>query len=238
MHKIFLVILICSVGVFADGYPGSIKQIQGTPTLLIHNEPVYASGVRLNIEWGTVKKFIFQKDDSIFQQFSETRTPVMFLGTPGGWCGIDKYNYKYLDSVIDKLFKDYPKAYLIPSVFLDITWFSNNFPEERFCYIEKGKTKQLAYRTTFWSKRFSIEAKKALKHLIKHLESKGYAERILGYQINYGNTAEWNWWDKKKRPDVSSQAVTAWQNYLKNNYKTIIKTNSIHHKKWKNFKDT
>ena len=238
MQKTLLLLFICSFRIFAEPYPGKIKQMNGTPTLFIDNKPVYASGVRLNTEWGSVKNFIFQKENSVFQEFSETRTPVFFLGTTAGWRGIDTYNYNYIDRIIERLLKDDPHAYIIPSIFLGkISWFSNNFPEERYRYIENGEKKEIAYHSSLWSQRFYKESKKALSHFIKHLESKGYADRILGFQINNGKTSEWNWWERQYHPDMNPQAISAWQNFLKNKYKTIEQLNLRHKTTWKNFNE-
>lgn len=79
--KHILGIILLSLLAFAADYPAQIKQVNGTPTLFIDGKPVYASALRINIEDGSVSKFMFRKGDNAFRQFAEAGTPVFFIGT-------------------------------------------------------------------------------------------------------------------------------------------------------------
>ena len=77
---------------------------------------------------------------------------------------------------------------------------------------------------SFASKRALDDIRTTMEKAMAYLESSPYANRIIGYRINSGHTAEWLGWDPVDRSsilDFSPVAQRAFEDYLKRFYPTV-----------------
>ncbi len=230
MRLLIIILFLAGSAAFASEYPGRIEQVNGTPTLHINGKPVYASALRWGLGWGSSDKLFFAKDFGPARQFGEAGTPVVLLAMDSGWKGPGLYDYQAIDRAIDKVFSDSPDTWLIPSIHLEYArWYSSRHPDEAFTVKEKNELTKLggSIIASFNSKRFENDAREALTRFVAHMAERGYSSRIIGYQINYGATAEWRYWDQgKNRPDWNPEAVAAWREYARDKYRTIDRLNT------------
>lgn len=237
--RLFILIFLLCFAASAVEYPASVKMVNGTPTLHINDQPVYASAMRWILGIGSIDKFLYAEEYSPMRQFREAGVPVIILGMDSGWKGAGKFDYSAIDKGIDKVLTDYPDAWLLPSIHLESArWYSAVFPDEAFTLNENGKLKRQggSIIASFNSRKFENDAKDALTRFVGHMTEKGYSKRIIGYQINYGATAEWRYWDQgKNRPDWNSQSIEAWRKYVQEKYQTIEQLNSAWQSSWQDF---
>lgn len=229
MKRILLPLLLALSAAAAE-YPGSIRNIGGTPVLHIEEKAVYASALRWIIHFGTLDELFHVDDFGPAKQFGAAKVPVIFLDIDAGWQGPDAYDYREIDRAVDKARRDYPEAWLIPSIHLEYTrWYAARHPEEAFTVLENGTPKQRggSIVASFHSARFEAEAKEALTRLINHFAARGDTRRIIGYQINYGATAEWRYWDQRQNlPDHNPQSLAAWRRFAAERYGTVEQANA------------
>lgn len=214
---IIFCILFC-IAAAAANYPGAIKMNNGAPTLYINGNPVSSTAMR----WLPYRNY----DEPVpFKEFSSAGIKVFMLGTDVGWHGEGKFNYDKIDKLIEGALKKSPGSYLVMSIYLraHMHWFPAKYPAERFTYMKNGKleTKVGSRTASMFSKKFKDGASEAVEKYVRHMEEKGYAKRIIGYQINWGRASEWLPW--MRTPDLNQQALMAFRNYLKDKYKTVDK---------------
>jgi beta-galactosidase len=222
----YLIILLLFVftGSFAgENYPGSLKMHNGSPTLYIGNTPVSSTALR----WLAYRDYdeLISAESTPLEKFNEAGVKIVVLGIGVGWSGEGKYDYEKIDKVVGRFLKNCPDSYLVMSIYLrrDMYWFPAKYPDERFTYEKDGKlrTKTGHVTASLFSKKFETGASEALKRFVRHMEEKGYAKKIIGYQVNWGRASEWLPW--MRTPDMNPQAIKAFRDYLKEKYKDVEK---------------
>ena len=225
----------------ASEWPGELRPVNGALTLHIDGKAVNASAFRWLTSFGSLDRLYHQEKNAPMAQFAQTRVPVIIIQIDIGWKGPDKYDYSEVDKVLKKLFKDYPDAYIIPDLHFElITWYSAAHPETAFTILENGKLHPMGgvITASFNSSRFEADAKTALTNLVAHFKNQGYAQRTLGFQINYGATAEWRYWDQDlQRPDWNPESIAAWRNFLRKKYGNILNLNKSWNTRHVEFKE-
>lgn len=128
----------------------------------------------------------------------------------------DTYDYSEYDRYFAAILDLDPEAYFLPHIGLTgPLWWQQSHPEE-MSLREDGKREP----TSFASERWKREMGDDLRKLIAHLRRAPYADRILGYIIYSGYTAEWQMWGtwQPSRDDYSAPALRAFRVFLANRY--------------------
>ncbi|MBR2625513.1 MAG: hypothetical protein IKD23_03840 [Lentisphaeria bacterium] len=137
-------------------------------------------------------------------------------------CAAGKINSDELDRAIIKSARNYPDAYFIIKLRMDISsdW-TERFPDE-LCRDEDYKINYYGGHGAFCysSKAALQEMLNNLEKIINYLESGPYSSRILGYMIVGGDTIEWLGWRSQsgKALDFSGCAVKAYKQFAAENY--------------------
>lgn len=174
-----------------------VKKINGTVKLFVNDEiaPSCAYTTYFH-ERNCYKEFA----DAGYQLYSVTiafGTGSMnsFKGYTPHEAGIfDNENgpdFTIVDEAINKVIRANPNAYIFPRVFMTMPeWWCEQHPEETIvdpC----GKMREMLF-----SDAYRKDGGEMLKQLIKHIESKPYAENIIGYHLAGGCTEEWFHYDR------------------------------------------
>ena len=142
---------------------------------------------------------------------------------PAWWIGIDEYDFTEFDKYVEALLKDHPTRYFIPRIRMNPpnAWLYAH-PEDVCVYyggpttakeiqelvgtkyhdmngwddgtIRNPYPDQRISNQSFSSKQWLIDASKALRTLIEHLENSPYASQTIGYMPAFGNCGECMWW--------------------------------------------
>ena len=128
------------------------------------------------------------------------------------------YAYGAFDAYFADVLAADPKAYFLPHVNITAPqWWQQKHPEEVCTYAGGGTGCQ-----SFASERWRREIAEDLRRLIRHFQSAPYADRILGYIVFTGYSAEWQSWGlwQDRLADYSAPAVAAWRKWLQARYPT------------------
>ena len=139
------------------------------------------------------------------------------------WFGINKYDFTTCDLLIGNVLKNNPNA-MLQILFhpnASVPWFRKHHPEEmEKSMLPNGKT----YVPLSGGLLNSDVWKKATEHflgsLIDHLESGPYKDRIYGYALGGGASAEWYWPGTFSAgiPGYSKATEKLFQKWLKKRY--------------------
>ena len=150
------------------------------------------------------------------KRIDEIGAMINLVQIPFGWVGVDEYDYRNVDYMLDQVLKDYPDRYFIPRFHMDAPFeWCRQHPEE-LCVLWKGPTdpeeikdlvgteyqiniassvrKEKIGRQSFSSKLWQEDAVKALRRFVEHLENSPYAKQIIGYMPLFGECGENLWW--------------------------------------------
>jgi len=126
------------------------------------------------------------------------------------YAGFDQYFLTVLEAV--------PDAWFLPHIGVTAPqWWQQAYPEE-CCLYSDGKRGP----SSFASERWRSEMGTDLARLIAHLRQAPYADRILGYTVYSGYTAEWQMWATwaAYSDDYSDPALRAFRAWLRRIYGT------------------
>lgn len=161
-----------------------------------------------------------------------------------GWMGENKYDYDACDRTLDELYKNNEDFYFIPRVKLNapIDWCRDN-PSELWVYPDGPRSEEeiralvgtekhdvigvtssgkLIARQSFCSDKWRKDVLEALRRFIEHVESKPYADKIIGYHIGYGKAGETHpWCACGENGDFGISARKHFYNWALDKYKTI-----------------
>lgn len=129
-----------------------------------------------------------------------------------------RYDYSEFDSYFAEMLAADPEALFIPHLYVTPPdWWQKVNPGE-LCRFASGKTDCQSFASAKWR----IEMGADLARLIRHLQSTSYADRILGYILCSGHTAEWQQWGVwgDELADYSAPSSGAFRAWLKSRYGT------------------
>ncbi len=107
-----------------------------------------------------------------------------------GHVAADRYDYGEFDAYFAEILDADPEARFIPHVYMTPPmWWQQANAAEMCRYADGGLGGQ-----SFASAKWRADIGEDLRRLIKHLQSTSYADRILGYILCSGYTAEWQQW--------------------------------------------
>lgn len=215
-------LLFCAVMHGAENYPGKLKRQDGRIFLEIHGKQIYPSGLR----WWLGKKADkdFYAEPGVVKDFSGQGIKIVFLSTSLGWKEDGTYDYTAIDRAVEKILKE-SSVYIIPAIDMrwGTAWWNKKNPGERYMRMVKGVVTPRGGSSTasFFSDRFRVKAETALRNYIRHMEEKGYASRVIGYQVNWGKAGEWISWEHLA--DMNPAALEKFRSFLRQKYKNDVK---------------
>ena len=148
-----------------------------------------------------------------------------WFGTSGhgdmGHVAPDTYDYGEYDRYFGAILDLDPQAYFLPHIGLTgPLWWQKAHPEEMGLR-EDGKREPTSFASELWKREMGGD----LRKLIAHLRCAPYADRIIGYIVYSGYTAEWQMWGtwQPSRDDYSQPALRAFRAFLASRYGTDAK---------------
>jgi len=191
-----------------------VRRIAGDPTLHVDGEPL----VGMTFLVGDGQRLQEHKEfaDAGIHIYSD------WFGTSGdgdlGHPAEDRYDYGGFDAYFADLLDADPEALFLPHLYVTPpVWWQKQNPQE-MCVYSDGT---LGYQS-FGSDKWRTEMGDDLRRLLAHLQSSTYADRILGYILCSGHSAEWQEWGiwDGKWADYSEPSRRAFRNWLQARYGT------------------
>ena len=144
-----------------------------------------------------------------------------------GWFGLshcgdmghvapDAYDYSEYDRTFAAVLATDPDAWFLPHIGMaGPLWWQRAHPEE-MSLSEDGTRNPTSFASEFWKRDMGGD----LRKLLAHLRRSPYADRIIGYTLFSGATAEWQMWGtwKPSRDDYSPPAIRAFRAFLAKRY--------------------
>ncbi len=133
----------------------------------------------------------------------------------------DKYDYGEYDRYFGAILEIDPDAWFLPHIGISgPLWWQKAHPEE-MSLREDGVREPTSFASEVWKRDMGDD----LRKLIAYLRCAPYADRIIGYIIYSGYTAEWQMWGtwQPSRDDYSQPALHAFRKFLRNRYETDVK---------------
>ena len=202
----------------AGNYPGVIKNVNGSPTLFINGKRIFPMALR----WLTGRhpgEKHFHTPDGVIEDFAGHGVKIVFCGTELGWRGIGKFDYSEIDRHIAKIIAN-KDVYIILSIDMRSMnyWFLKQFPDEQLILKKNGKlVPQPRVAGSYFSDKLRTHLGDALQRYIRHIEERNWASRVIGYQINWGQSNEWMPWSYNLA-DFNPHSLKALRTYLRKKY--------------------
>lgn len=183
----------------------SIRPLGGDPTLFIDGGPVAASF--LVVHGANL--------DALHREFGAAGVHLFadwFGGSYAsdlGHVAPDTYDYSEFDTYFARALEADPEAYFLPHIGITPPmWWQQAYPEELCLYADGGRGPQ-----SFASERWRRETAEDLRKLLAHLYAAPYADRLLGFNVFSGYSAEWQSWGlwQDHLADYSAPAQRAWE---------------------------
>lgn len=127
-----------------------------------------------------------------------------------------KYDYSEFDNYFAELLAVDPQALFVPHLYVTPPdWWQKANPGE-LCRFASGKTDCQSFASAKWRAELGAD----LDRLVRHLQSTSYADRILGYILCSGHTAEWQQWGVwgDELADYSEPSRQAFRTWLRGRY--------------------
>ncbi len=131
----------------------------------------------------------------------------------------DEYTYGQYDHYFATVLDLDPDAYFLPHLGVVAPhWWQGQHPEE-LCRFENGNKSPSSFASELWKR----DSGEDLRKLLAYLSKAPYADRILGYCVYGGYTAEWQMWGtwQQSKDDYSEPARKAFVEFLKGKYGTV-----------------
>ncbi|MEW6357014.1 MAG: beta-galactosidase [Planctomycetota bacterium] len=189
-----------------------LRSIGSDAAIFVNNQPIpgfmYASHGGLHIEH---HKEMARNGIHLYSDwFGASHYSDMGHVEPG------RYDYGEFDRYFAAILDADPDAYFLPHI--GVTgplWWQKAHPDE-MCRFEDGSTGPTSFASELWKREMGDD----LGKLVAYLRRAPYADRIIGYIIYGGYTAEWQMWGtwQKSRDDYSRPAVNAFRAFLGRKY--------------------
>lgn len=185
-----------------------IKPLNGAPAIFVDGNPIFGMGFVRSMN--VADKYITEMAGAEVHVFMDD------FGFGNHVEG--KYDFTGMERSIEHFLSLDPDAYFIPR--LGITapkWWQEKYPEERCTFADGSVGPQ-----SFASERWREDMARDLTALIKHIRNSKYADRVLGFLICSGYSAEWQAWGlwDQQVGDFSEPSVKAFKKWLHAKYKT------------------
>ena len=163
-----------------------VKTVKGRPQFTVDGKPVYAL-------WGTVRS-----DREVRHSTAPLNFVTVWNSSRKWWPKTDSFDPAEIDRKAKWHIERYPDSMLVWDITINPPpdWRDAN-PEE-IAHDEKGamdRRSAASVNYSFASDKAIDVMMRAAERAIRHIEGSPYANRIAGYRINSGHTAEWLGWD-------------------------------------------
>ncbi len=129
---------------------------------------------------------------------------------PSSWLGPDHFDWSYLDQQVERLRRANPQTKIILQVELDgALWWVRLHPEA-------AGTNPKGMIPDFLSPEWRRDSRDAIRQMIAHIQTRDYADAIIGYQLMNGVTLDCNYEVNTSTP----RALERFAAFLKERYKT------------------
>ncbi len=149
------------------------------------------------------------------------------------WVGPDVWDFSEFDENVAKIVAADPQALIFPRVHVgEPAWWREANPAALIRFSDGSLERRRPYRlwpekksrtypsvaSTHWRQAMAV----ALEHLIDHIQSSSYADRIFGYHVYGLSTEEWyHYHSEDQLGDYSDNVRLDFQRWLKDKYWTI-----------------
>jgi hypothetical protein len=186
----------------------SVRRARGEPTLVVDGKPMV----------GMAYLTASGRHPELHSQFARAGIHLYmdwFGGSSAGALGHvakDRYDYGEFDAYFAEMLDADPQALFIPHLYLTPPlWWQESNPTEMCRHLDGTADLQ-----SFASEKWRREMGDDLRRLLAHIRSSCYADRILGFILCSGVTAEWQQWGVwgDKLADASEpqrRAFAAWR---------------------------
>ncbi len=138
--------------------------------------------------------------------------------TNSWWTGDDQYDFSKIDARINgALSVDKNVGIILYFYTTPPAWWGKKYPEELAMLSNGKKMMDHLAKVSFASEKYRQDAARAMTALLNHVKNAPYSDRIAGYVICEGVTAEWIWWDVfdyKNLADYSAPAKREFARYM------------------------
>lgn len=208
----------------AAGTVAEVRPLQGVPTLFINGEskfpiamiPIADYPAQACSEFSRAGVKIYSH--IIWNWRNITPGKDSTLTEPNRWwLGPGQYDFDKVDRRLEAVLAADPDAYLFPRVKLDPPqWWLDAHPDEITGYPDGTRGPQHSMASRAWEETYE----RMLRDLVGHIESSGYADRVIGYHLAGGKTSEWFWWGFDKGwIDYSPAARARFRDWLRDRYR-------------------
>ncbi|MBM3859354.1 MAG: hypothetical protein FJ395_06855 [Verrucomicrobia bacterium] len=194
-----------------------LRPIGGDPAIVVNGKPM--SGFMYLVHGGLHPDFHREAAQAGIHLYSD------WFGTSRhgdmGHVGPERYDYGEYDRYFSAILDLDPEAYFLPHIGLTgPLWWQKAHPEE-MSLREDGVREPTSFASEIWKREMGDD----LRKLLAHLRRAPYADRIIGYILYSGYTAEWQMWGtwQSSRDDYSQPALRAFRAFLANRYRTDAK---------------
>lgn len=166
-----------------------VKMYQGTPTLFLDHQPVFAS-----MQWlssATVVDGVHQNDDAI-REFAAAGVHLNAITIAPAWCGPkpEQANFDEFESIdvqMRAIRRADPDALFHLRIYLETAaWWNEQNPDE--CEVDSVGTRlNASYASDVWQ----TSVKAYLDDLVAHLQRSGFYDATVAYQVCPGICGEW-----------------------------------------------
>ena len=203
-----------SVPGFEKPVTAGVATVGGTPRFTVNGQPIYAL-------WGTA----WPRGTAVRHSDAPLNVVTVWTRSSQYWPKEGVFDPSDFDFLAELNRRAHPDAWFIwdLTVYPPPDW-AKNHPDD-MARDEQGRINTDGGDTeinySFASKRALADMRTTMEKAIAYLESSPYANRIIGYRINSGHTAEWLGWDpvnKNSILDFSPVAQKTFEEYAKRNY--------------------
>lgn len=189
-----------------------VRNVKGRPQFTVDGKPVYAL-------WGTVRS-----DREVRHSTAPLNFVTVWNGSRKWWPKNGVFDPSEIDRKAMWHIQRYPDSMLIwdITVYPPPDWRDANIDEivrDENGVLNKRNANSVNY--SFASSKAIEDMLKMVEKVIRHIERSAYANRIAGYRINSGHTAEWLGWDsvdKAAALDFSPVAERRFSEFAKKFY--------------------
>ena len=155
-------------------------------------------------------------------------TYTAYLPLASCWTGPDEYDFARLDERVRGYLSVDPEAHLILILRLvPPSWWMDSHRSDLVQYAmgkdfntsdEAGRVRRPSLASLAWQR----DAMAIWRAAIRHLESKPWGKRVIGYQPGYGIYTEWHYFGswQQQMPDVGVAMTRAFRQWLRVKYPT------------------
>lgn len=191
-----------------------VRRLAGDPTIHVDGRPL--AGMTFLVGDGQRLTQHKEMADAGIHVYSD------WFGTSGGGDlghpAEDQYDYGGFDAYFADVLDTDPDALFLPHLYVTPpAWWQAKNPQE-MCVYSDGSTGYQSFGSDKWRRELGDD----LRRLLMHLQSSTYADRILGYILCSGHSAEWQEWGiwDSKFADYSEPSRRAFRDWLRAHYGT------------------